>query len=176
MNAWMEAAIVRATIVLCHTGETIAAITEQNLEQAEQLQSHKELARLGGARAMAQVERELKPLTDLFAKHGITTADLETVEKATSGEDRKQAVRALSSKVTDRAGLASEIMALHHKALTKGAKVEEAASTIKSVQVDGDRATAIISATRPGMQSMEVPMQLRRTASGWKIDNTSFYR
>lgn len=124
---------------------------------------------------MAQVEKNLTPLNDILQKHGVAIAELEKLDTL-SGPPRQKAIEALAGKVTDRRGFAADIMAFQHKAMTKGAKVKEAQSTIKSVTINGDEATAVVFASLEGMQGLEVPMKLKRTKSGWKIDNTQFCR
>lgn len=164
------------TYVGCHTPETHAAMVRMNLQNALSLQAGKKLAELGGAGAVAQVEQKLKPLNDIFAKHGISSADLDRLVEMPAGQEKEQAINALADRVSDKRGFAADMMAFSHKAMTQGAQVEEAESTIKSVTINGDRATAVVSASTGNGPAFEVSMQLQRTTDGWKIDNTQFYQ
>jgi hypothetical protein len=163
------------TYVNCHTNETISAMVEQGLQTALTLQAGKKMAALGGPAAVAQVEQKMKPLTDIYTKYGVTSADLDKLAEMPDGPEKQQAVKAAVAKISDRNGFAADMMAVQWKEMTTGAHVEDAKSEIKNVTIEGDTATATVSAILPsGGPPFEVPMKLKKTSQGWKIDNTQF--
>ena len=158
------------TYVSCFTPETHEAAARQSIQNSLMVEMGRDLATLGGPVVSKEVDAKAKPLYDLLAKHGISKERLSELAKMPNGAPKEQAISETVAAIPDKEAFMADMIAYGDQARSQGAPPPmNVAGEIKSVEVQGDRATVTTTATVNG-RSFDTQVNLRRTAKGWKID------
>ncbi len=163
------------TYVSCFTPETHEAAARQSLETSLMVEMGRGLATLGGPIVSKEVDAQTKPLYDLLAKHGITQQRLSELARLLPGAAKEQAIRDTVASIPDKEAFMADVLA-YNSGTTQSARSPSVnvSGTIKSADVQGDRATVTTTATVDG-RSFDTQVNLRRTAKGWKIDMAQMF-
>lgn len=161
------------TYAACLTTETHDAAARAYVEEGLLLHSGRELSKLAGRQAVQQYDAETKELRTVLARHGLTLEKLAPLENiSNSTPEYAEKVRELVASIPDRQALMVDMLPIVNKR-PEGTVVEEAESTIDSIVINGNEATATVTARSPSLQApFTATVKLRLTERGWRIDHS----
>ncbi len=117
------------------------------------------------------LQAKLKPIDDVFNKHGLTEEALKKTPGGGAEKDMAKAMKELVAPVKDKSAFVADMLAAlkqagEGKGKDSGPFPKDA--VLKDLKIDGNTAKGVI-VTKQGGEKSE-PIEFRKVGAGWKID------
>jgi hypothetical protein len=110
----------------------------------------------------------IKPINEVFSKHGVTDEALKKIKPPKSPEEAAKTVRTVAGLVKSPAAFCSELIAVLDKMNPKGGNDPFATGKLSDVKITGNKARGTIQ-MKVGESERKEPIEFAKVGGGWKL-------